>query len=73
MITDWIFLKFETLAKGTKLKLEIAQIKTTTNGRRPQNIKSEISVKICGGSTILGGQTFFGGQLNVELKFRFVA
>ena len=31
-VTDWIF-----------LKLEIAQIKTTINGRGPQNIKSEIS------------------------------
>jgi hypothetical protein len=34
-ITDWIFFTFETVAKGTKLKLEIAPIKMTTNGRQP--------------------------------------
>jgi hypothetical protein len=29
-ITDWIFFTLETVAKGTKLKLEIASRKTTT-------------------------------------------
>jgi hypothetical protein len=34
LIPDGIFFTFETVAKWTKLKLEIAPIKTTTNGRR---------------------------------------
>jgi hypothetical protein len=41
--TDCIFLVFETVAKGTKLTLENDLMKTTTNKRRPQNSKSEIS------------------------------
>ena len=41
--TDRIFLKFQTVAQGTKSKLEMLEMKMTSNGRWPQNIKSWIS------------------------------
>jgi hypothetical protein len=38
-ITDWIFFTFETVAKGTKLKLEITPIKTTTKWKLTNNVR----------------------------------
>ena len=43
--TDWIFIKIETETQVAKPKPKMLQIKTTSNGRQPQNIINWISQK----------------------------
>ena len=55
--TGWILLKFETEAMGSNQSVQRYQMKTTSSGRRPQNMESGISQ-----------QPLVGSYSNLKLK-----
>ena len=69
-ITDWIFFTLETVAKGTKLKLEIASRKTTTKWKLTNNVRrspmEDDNIKY----KILSQQPLIRYSLKFQIKLR---